>query len=103
MIWCNGNTTDFDSVISGSNPGVTSKIEVMKAGSLLAMASMMSGVLDWPLSSSNEKNPLRPEDIDVTPKEPVIQKGMRKFVIEGVEVYAINENNAIKKYNKQHK
>jgi hypothetical protein len=75
----------------------------MKAGSLLAMASMMSGVLDWPLSSSNEKNPLRPEDIDVTPKEPVIQKGMRKFVIEGVEVYAINENNAIKKYNKQHK
>ena len=30
MVWCNGNTTDFDSVISGSNPGATSKIKVME-------------------------------------------------------------------------
>ena len=30
MTWCNGDTTDFDSVIPGSNPGVTSKIKVMK-------------------------------------------------------------------------
>lgn len=76
----------------------------MKAGSLLAMAAMMGSIYDYPGSStSNEKNPLRPEDIDVTPKEPVIQKGMRKFVIEGVEVFAINEKNAIKKFNKQNK
>ena len=30
VVWCNGNTTDFDSVIHGSNPCVTSKIKVME-------------------------------------------------------------------------
>jgi hypothetical protein len=73
----------------------------MKAGSLLAMAAMMGSIYDYP--GSTEKSSLRPQDIDVTPKEPVIQKGMKRFVIEGVEVYAINEKNAIKKYNKQYK
>jgi hypothetical protein len=72
----------------------------MKASSLLTMASMMTSVLDWPLSSGNEKNPLRPEDIDVTPKKPVVQRGTHKFIIEGVEIYAINQKNAIKKLNK---
>jgi hypothetical protein len=71
----------------------------MKAGSLFAMAAMMGTIYDYP--GSNERNSIRPEDINVTPKEPVIQKGMKRFVIEGVEVYAINEKNAIKKYNKQ--
>ena len=75
----------------------------MKAGSLLAMASMMGSIYDYPGSSTNEKNPIRPEDIDVTPKKPVVQRGMKKFIIEGVEIYAINEKNAIKKFNKQHK
>ena len=37
MIWCNGNTTDFDSVISGSNPGVTSKNNKMKKITLIVV------------------------------------------------------------------
>ena len=28
VVWCNGNTTDFDSVIFGSNPGATSNVKI---------------------------------------------------------------------------
>lgn len=69
------------------------------ASKLAALASMMvamGGVGGYP---SDRRNYTRPEDIDATPKS-VLQKGMKKFVIEGVEIYAINEKNAIKKYNK---
>jgi len=73
----------------------------MKAGSIFALASMMGTIYDYP--NSNEKNPLRPQDIDVTPKKPIIQKGMKRFVINGIEIYAINHKNAIKKFEKKSK
>lgn len=65
---------------------------------MLANAMMAGAIRDY--SDINKKNPLRPKDIDVTPKKPIIQKGMKKFIIDGVEVYAINEKNAIKKLKK---
>lgn len=72
------------------------------ASKLAALANMMmamGNVNGFPYPS-DRRSDLRPEDIDVTPKT-VLQKGMKRFVIEGVEIYAINEKNAIKKYNKQ--
>jgi hypothetical protein len=69
----------------------------MRAGSLFAMASMFSTIYDYP--SNDEKNPLRPQDINVTIKR-VIPKGCKVYVIEGVEIVAINEQSAQKKYKK---
>jgi hypothetical protein len=69
------------------------------ASKLAALASMMmamGSVSDWP---TDRENDLKPEDIDVT-QHTVVQRGMKRFVIEGVEIFAINEKNAIKKFNK---
>lgn len=67
-----------------------------KFASLLSMAMMMGDITIHPKDDINDLNP---KDIDVTPKS-VIQKGMKRFIIEGVEIYAINEKNAIKKFKK---
>ena len=74
----------------------------MKSGSLLAMAAMMGSVYDYPFSNSKEKSSLRPQDIDVTIKK-ILPKGCKVYTIEGVEIVAINQQSALKKYNKYHK
>jgi hypothetical protein len=66
---------------------------------LLAMAAAMMGG-----GYAENSNPLRPEDIDVVPKEPPIPKGCKKYTFKEsfgtLEVIAINEKSAMKKYNK---
>lgn len=68
-----------------------------KLSSFMAMALLMGG-------SADNSNPLRPQDINVMPKEPIIPKGCKKYVFKesfGVlEVIALNEKSAMKKYNK---
>ena len=44
------------------------------------------------------KQDLKLEDINVTHKERIIPKGCKVFLIEGVEIIAINEKSARKKY-----
>jgi hypothetical protein len=67
---------------------------------LLAALSLMSGIF----GSAKNSNNLRPSDIDITPKEPQIPKGCKKYVFKEsfgtLEVIAINERSATKKYNK---
>lgn len=69
--------------------------------SVLALATMLA-TMDSMGSGYREKNSLRPEDINLTPKKRIIPKGCQVFVIEGVEIVAINEKSAIRKY-KKHK
>ena len=68
----------------------------MKAGSLFAMAAMMGSIYDY-AGSGSEKSNLRPEDIDVTIKR-IIPNGCNVYGIEGVEIVAMNEKSAQKKY-----
>lgn len=77
-------------------------MSIKKTLGLLTMASMlMSGGHD---PCENTKNNLRPEDIDVAKKNTPIPKGCKKYVFKEsfgtLEVIAINEKSAIKKYNK---
>ena len=69
-----------------------------KLGILAAMAAIMGS------GYAENSNPLRPEDIDVSPKEPIIPKGCKKYVFKEsfgtLEVIAMNEKSAMKKYNK---
>lgn len=44
------------------------------------------------------KNDLHPDDIKIAKKKP-IPKGCQKFNINGIEIIATNEKNAIRKYN----
>lgn len=68
-------------------------------GLLTALALMSGG-----FGSAENSNDLRPRDIDVKPKEPVIPKGCKKYVFKEsfgtLEVIAMNEKSAIRKYNK---
>lgn len=41
---------------------------------------------------------LKPEEIDVRPKNIPKPKGLKKFIIGGKEIWAINEKNANRKY-----
>lgn len=64
------------------------------------MALAFSGRLDphyFPYGS--EKNPLRPEDINVNIKK-IVPRGCKVYNINGVEIIALNEKSAIRKYNK---
>ena len=69
-----------------------------KIGQLALMAAMFSQFGESSLPRTN------PEDIDTTPKEPVIPKGCQKFTfVESwgtLEVVAMNKKSAMKKYNK---
>lgn len=76
----------------------------MKKGlGMIAMGAALMLDLNSPLDR-NSKSDLRPEDIDVKPKEPVIPKGCKKYVFKEsfgtLEVIAMNEKSAMKKYNK---
>ena len=68
-------------------------------GLLTALALMLGSA-----GSAQNSNDLRPEDIDVKPKEPVIPKGCKKYVFKKsfgtLEVIAMNEKSAMKKYDK---
>ena len=71
----------------------------------LAYVAMMAALLSSSYETGeNNSNPLRPEDIDVTPKEPIIPKGCKKYVFKEsfgtLEVIAMNEKSAKKTYNK---
>jgi hypothetical protein len=68
---------------------------------MLGGVSMMANMLDSPYDPSSKRgtNPLRPEDIKIENKR-VIPKGCKVFTINGVEIVAINEKNAMRKYKK---
>ena len=66
---------------------------------LLAMSGLLSSVMQQQFDLG-ERNNLKPEDIDVKPKKKLIPKGCKVYDIEGVEIVALNEKSAIKKYNK---
>lgn len=72
--------------------------------SVLALASLLAG-MDNSIDrmSMHGRNPIRPEDIDVTPKTKPIPKGCKVFEIEGVSIIALNEKSAMKKFNKLNK
>lgn len=71
---------------------------------LLAMTAALIGGGFGMDGMGNERNATRPEDIDTTPKEPIIPKGCKKYVFKEsfgtLEVIAMNEKSAMKKYNK---
>ena len=70
----------------------------------LGLLSMTAALIGGGFGMDNEKNSIRPEDIDTTPKEPIIPKGCQKYVFKEsfgtLEVIATNEKSAMKKYNK---
>lgn len=70
-----------------------------KKSSVLALASMLAAMSNGD-GSLMERNPLRPEDIDVTPKKCIIPKGCSVYNINGKEIIALNEKSAIRKANK---
>ena len=65
------------------------------------MAAMMAMLNDVHIISERGRNNLRPEDIDMTPPKKIIPKGCKVFNIGGVEIVAINEKTAQKKYQKK--
>lgn len=58
----------------------------------------MSSQYDLP--SKRGRNNLRPEDIDMTPPNKIIPKGCKVYNINGVEIVAMNQKSAQKKYEK---
>jgi len=71
--------------------------------SLSALATIMAMANQYDLPSERGRNNLRPEDIDMTPPKRIIPKGCQVYNINGVEIIAINEKSAIKKYKKTQK
>lgn len=71
--------------------------------SLSALAAIMAMSSQYDLPSERGRNNLRPEDIDMTPPKRIIPKGCQVYNINGVEIIAINEKSAIKKYKKTQK
>jgi hypothetical protein len=61
---------------------------------LLSMAMMASAF------TSNQPRSICPEDIDVTPKEPIIPKGCKKYTFGEFETIASSEKSARKKHDK---
>ena len=47
MTWCSGNTTDFDSVIHGSNPCVTSKLKMKMKKITLIVVSLLATLFSY--------------------------------------------------------
>jgi hypothetical protein len=75
---------------------------IRNVGALLGMVAAMGG-LDSPMydpTSNRGTNPLRPEDIKLNTKR-IIPKGCQVYNINGVEIVAISEKSAVKKYNKK--
>jgi hypothetical protein len=74
------------------------------AGLLLGMVGMMGGFDSIPdmsdPTSKRGSNPLRPEDIKLNTKQ-ILPKGCQVYNINGVDIVAISEKSAIKKYNKK--
>lgn len=66
---------------------------------MLAVMSMMMGS-----EYADNSNSIKTEDIDTRPKEPPIPKGCQKYVYKEsfgtLEVIALNEKSALRKYNK---
>ena len=64
-----------------------------KLGLITALAAMCMG-------TSSSKSYVDPSEIDTTPATPPIPKGLKMFEIDGMQVWAINEKNAIRKAKK---
>ena len=64
--------------------------------SVLAIASILSGLYDIP--SDRGKNSLTPKEIKINNKK-IIPNGCKVFNINGINIIAINEKNALRKYN----
>jgi hypothetical protein len=68
------------------------------------MLAMQAIAMDSLLHNPHpETQNLKPEDIDVTPKSKPMPKGCKVFLIEGIEIIALNEKSARKKYSKTNK
>ncbi len=73
------------------------------AGLLLSIAGMLGGfdsIAGYDPTSKRGSNPLRPEDIKLNTKQ-ILPKGCQVYNINGVDIVAISEKSAIKKYNKK--
>jgi hypothetical protein len=74
-----------------------------KSFGLMAMALALGGCLDgMSMPTNNSKKSI--DDIDFSPKKAPIPKGCQKYVFKEsfgtLEVIALNEKSALKKYNK---
>lgn len=64
---------------------------------LIPMAMMFLGQIEGPTVAARRSRPKK-----ATNKAKLAEAdGLRKFVIEGREIWALNEKNAIRKFNKQ--
>jgi hypothetical protein len=74
------------------------------AGLLLGIAAIMGHFDSMPdmrePKSKRGNNPIKPEDIKLNNKQ-ILPKGCQMFNINGVDIVAINQKNAINKYNKK--
>jgi hypothetical protein len=77
---------------------------IKSIGLLLGVTGMLGGfdsILDiTDPTSKRGTNPLKPEDIKLNTKQ-ILPKGCQVYNINGVEIVAISEKSAIKKYNKK--
>jgi hypothetical protein len=75
-----------------------------KAGLLLAMAAAaMAGDNHYDNGSIiglKDKPPLTEKEKEEIKRKQSLSKGLKEFIINGQKIYALNEKNAIKKYNK---
>jgi hypothetical protein len=74
-----------------------------KAGLLLAMAAAMSGNDFYDSKNVRGlriKPPLTEKEKSEIKRKQSLSKGLKEFNIKGQKIYALNEKNAIKKYNK---
>lgn len=76
----------------------------MKDKKIIGLVSALSALAlaaDSPALGHIGKNPLRPEDIDVTPKPPVVPKGCKLYKFDdGFETVASSEKSAKRKHEK---
>lgn len=74
-----------------------------KAGILLLAAVAMSGAFDQYNSNitNDEPEKLTDEEKKQIKEKQNLAKGLKKFIIQGKEIWAMNEKTAIKKYKKQ--
>lgn len=64
------------------------------------MAAMLDGGMSGTTRSVREAEPLTPEQIQKKKEEQWKAQGLKPFNINGKVIWALNEKNAIKKYNK---
>lgn len=82
-------------------------IDLNQDKNMLRKTDMIAMIAGLVLATKDEINNIREDKISyqhfepvITPAVPPIPKGHTLFVIEGVEIYALNHKNALKKYNK---